>query len=765
MADTSALARACPMPPLVNDAADYFIDAAQRAVLFWDVLRQRGNQYIEHTEQTAPHVLSFGHELVMDGRELPRPVNYGMVRIIAPPGVETVPRKRPFVVVDPRAGHGPGIGGFKAESEIGVAIRAGHPCYFVGFLPAPVPGQTIEDVAMAEAAFLERVIALHPEAEGKPAVVGNCQAGWAVMMLAAIRAELFGPIIVAGSPLAYWEGVHGANPMRYTGGLLGGSWTAALASDLGNGTFDGACLVQNFENLNPANTLWTKQYNLYSKIDTEGPRYLEFEKWWGGHVLLTADEIQFIVDNLFVGNKLAAAEMVTRDGTRIDLRAIQSPVIVFCSKGDNITPPQQALRWILDLYEDADDIRMHGQTIVHAVHDSVGHLGIFVSGGVARKEHDEFASNIDLIDVLPPGLYEAVLQRKSGDDPHADLAHGDYIARFEPRSLDHIRALGGNSDEDDRRFTAVARLSETNAGLYRTFVGPWVRAFANDTLADATRRLHPLRLQYELFSDRNPLMRSVGELAATVKEQRSPASPDNAFIGAQARLSKQIVEMLDAWRDARDTLMEQAFHAIYGSPWVQALLGVRSSEEPPRHRHAKDPLYRLFVQLRIEELKARMADGDLRTAALRALLYVGMGGSSVDERGFAVVRQIRGEYDNAVSLAQFKQDLREQFFMLLVDEEHALSTLATLTRDGPARIPELLNLMQRVLTAKGPLEGERAKRFERVEGILRRAAADLLAEVTAEALRQDASAGERRTAKQPTRPGEHAVKRARASTL
>ena len=169
-----------------------------------------------------------------------------------------------------------------------------------------MPGQTIEDIARAEAVFLEKVIALHPDADGKPCVIGNCQAGWAVMMLAAIRPELFGPIIVAGSPLSYWAGVHGKNPMRYSGGLLGGSWLTAFASDLGHGKFDGAWLVQNFENQNPANTLWSKQYNLYSKIDTEAPRYLGFERWWGGHVNLNAEEIQFIVDELFVGNKLAS---------------------------------------------------------------------------------------------------------------------------------------------------------------------------------------------------------------------------------------------------------------------------------------------------------------------------------------------------------------------------------------------------------------------------------------------------------------------------
>ena len=264
-----------------QDAYAYWMDAWQRGVLFLDVLQQRSERQREHAAKIAPHVLKFGCEVVMDGRKLERPVNYVLVRVAPPAGVEIDTGKRPFVIVDPRAGHGPGIGGFKPQSEIGVVFKAGHPCYFIGFLPNPVPGQTIEDIVRAEAIFLERVIELHPDAEGKPAVIGNCQAGWAVMLVAAQRPELFGPIIVAGSPLSYWAGVHGENPMRYTGGLLGGSWLTAMTGDLGNGKFDGAWLVSNFENLNPANTLWSKQYNLYSKVDSEAPRYLEFEQWWG----------------------------------------------------------------------------------------------------------------------------------------------------------------------------------------------------------------------------------------------------------------------------------------------------------------------------------------------------------------------------------------------------------------------------------------------------------------------------------------------------
>jgi hypothetical protein len=151
----------------LGPVGEYITDAMQRTILFWDVMRQRSAQYYEQKAKAVPHVLSFDAEPVLDGRTFAKPVNYLLVRIRPPAGMPVDPRKRPFVVVDPRAGHGPGIGGFKADSELGVAMRAGHPAYFVGFTPEPMPGQTIEDIMHAEAVFLEKVIALHPEAEGK----------------------------------------------------------------------------------------------------------------------------------------------------------------------------------------------------------------------------------------------------------------------------------------------------------------------------------------------------------------------------------------------------------------------------------------------------------------------------------------------------------------------------------------------------------------------------------------------------------------------
>ncbi len=697
-------------------ALDYMVDAAQRTILFWDVMRQRGNAYREHLAETAPHVLEYQVELVMDGRKLDRPVNYCLVRIVPPKGIEVDPTRRPFVVVDPRAGHGPGIGGFKADSEIGVVLKAGHPCYFVGFLPDPMPGQTIEDIAHAEAAFLEKIISLHPKADGKPCVIGNCQAGWAIMMLAAIRPELFGPIIIAGSPLSYWAGVRGKNPMRYSGGLLGGSWLTALTSDLGCGKFDGAWLVQNFENQNPANTLWTKQYNLYANIDTEAPRYLGFERWWGGHVNLNAEEIQFIVDELFVGNNLAAGKIQTSDGTAIDLRNIRSPIVAFCSKGDNVTPPQQALGWILDLYEDVDEIRSFGQTIVYTIYETIGHLGIFVSAGVARKEHGEFSSNIDLIDVLPPGLYEAKFEAKNADTTNPDLVSGDWVMRCEARTLDDIRALGGNDPEDERRFATAARVSETNLALYRAFVQPLVRTFTSAPLAEWMRQMHPLRMQYEFFSDQNPLMASVRALAQMAHDNRKTVATENPFVAFQEQISQQIVASLNTMRDMTESISERVFLSIYGSPMLQAAVGVDPAAKRPLRKAPRNALHRQLQQARIAELKSNIAKGGLREALVRALLYVGMKRAAVDERGFEAVRRIRSAKIDmpTLPLSAFKTLVREQFYMLLIDPEAAVAALPSLVPAEPEKRRKMIALIREVLSSIGKLSDEEEERMRQV---------------------------------------------------
>lgn len=695
-----------------SDLGDYLVDVAQRNLLMLDVLRRRGDNYLQHMAMIAPHVLGFSFEPVMSGLSLPRPVNYWLVRIIPPEGVVTNEAARPFIVVDPRAGHGPGIGGMKPDSEIGAALAAGHPCYFIGFLPDPVPGQTIEDVGCAEAAFIEAVIKRHPDYPGKPCVIGNCQAGWAVLGLAAARPDLMGPIMAAGAPLAYWNGKDGLNPMRYSGGMLGGSWLASLTGDLGAGIFDGAYLVQNFEKLNPANTWWGKLYDVWSQVDTEAERFLSFEKWWGGHVLLNREEIEFIVEELFVGNKLTKGEVRLSSGKTIDLREVTSPIVVFCSWGDNITPPQQALGWITDLY--ASDLALIAaeQTIVYCIHPQAGHLGVFVSSSVAKKEHTELTENMDLIDILPPGLWEAVITPREPGQDYADLAAGNHVLRFEPRKLEDIRALGLNSAEDDRRFATVARLSEINADLYKTWLRPWVKAVANAPAAELSRRLNPLRSQFEAFSHNNPFLRGVPVLAEQVRRNRRPAAPGNPFLAWQQMASQNIAASLDLFRDIRDSATELLFKQVYGSPALQQALGVTDETARPVPADRERGVAELEAGL--AGLRQRVSEINANIAVLRAFMFVLAAGKSLDERIFAALRRLQKKHQSleGTTLWQFKAKVREQFFMLRFDRDEAVAAIErVLQKQAP---PISREEFHGILTAAGPLEGEALARYERV---------------------------------------------------
>jgi hypothetical protein len=313
----------------------------------------------------------------------------------------------------------------------------------------------------------------------------------------------------------------------------------------------------------------------------------------------------------------------TSDGVTVDLRNIRSPIVVFCSKGDNITPPQQALDWILDLYESVDEIRSFGQTIVYTIHESVGHLGIFVSGGVAKKQHEEFSSNIDLIDTLPPGLYEAVFERKTEDTANPDLVTGNWVMRCEMRTLEDIRALGGNDAEDERRFATAARVSEINLALYRAFVQPAIRAATSSPVAEWMQQMHPLRLQYELFSNANPFMAMVATMADHVRKGRKPVAASNPFIAMQENASRHAVAALDSWRDMTEMLAERTFLTIYGSPMLQAAAGIDETGKQPLRKASKNLMHQDLLQKRIAELKARIPAGGLREDACDDLRRLG----------------------------------------------------------------------------------------------------------------------------------------------
>jgi hypothetical protein len=541
--------------PSAADWQEYLTDLGQRSVLFWDTLRQRGDNSLAHERAGYPLLLKFDHQTLVDGMDLPRPVNYSLLQILPGPGQPVDSQQRPVIIIDPRGGHGAGIGGFKQDSVIGESLRAGHPTYFIAFSHAPAPGQTLADIVSAQARFIEVVSERHPHS-AKPVVIGNCQAGWALMGLAADRPELPGLIIVNGAPLSYWAGVNGRNPLRYTGGLLGGGWMARLGSDLGNDRFDGTWLVSNFENLDPANAWWGKYYHLFSEVDSEAPRFLDFERWWGSPTLLNGEEIEMIVDDLFIGNRLSGGP--GRKSNGLDLKRIEVPVVVFCSYGDNITSPQQALDWIADVYP--SDLALHsaGRTIVYLRHASIGHLGIFVSGEVARREHRQLLGAVETINALPAGLYEMLI-----DDLPQD-AQAPYSVRFESRRITDIHGDVAPQRDDDREFALVDRASAINNSLYDGFVRPWLRQLINEPTAQLLRKAHPFQQQQVLWSSANPALWWLAASAAQVSHDRQPASPDNPLLAWQGLFSKQVHDAMDGYRDVRDAAQELCFYGVYG---------------------------------------------------------------------------------------------------------------------------------------------------------------------------------------------------------
>jgi hypothetical protein len=194
--------------------------------------------------------------------------------------------------------------------------------------------------------------------------------------------------------------------------------------------------------------------------------------------------------------------------------------------------------------------------------------------------------------------------------------------------------------------------------------------------------------------------------------------PDNPGRVAEKAVSDAIEQALVAYGQHRDAVSERLFQAIYDSPVTQALTGVAAQAVPPRPRPGQTPDHRQFVALATEHLRARMAEGGLHEALLRALVWVRLSVGRADERSFTIIRRIRQAYrPRTLPLPEFKRIIREQFFMLVVDEERALATLPRLLPSDRAARAEAFALVRSVVEAAGEVREAEAERLAAVERI------------------------------------------------
>ena len=468
--------------------------------------------------------------------------------------------------------------------------------------------------------------------------------------------------------------------------------------------------MANFENLNPANTLWQKYYHVFANVDSEEDRFLNFEKWWGGFFFTTKNEIHTIVDGLFVGNKLERGEFVLEDGSEVDLRRNDNPVVVFASFGDNITPPQQAFNWIVKTYGTVEEIKRRGQVIVGIGHSKIGHLGIFVSAKIARKEHKEIIASFDMLHYLPPGLYEMRIK----EDPEEP---GEYLVSYTEKTMADILALYDGL-EDEQAFYPVMAISNANDTLYRMFWAPWIRLAVNDATAEILKPLHPLRVQRYLFSDLNPWMIPINMWASMIKkdDRRCQIREHNGFRKMETHASNAIFNALDAYRHIRDHFSEQWFKAIYESPWMRIFQPFVPADAVKK------------TEAHLEELRRRDADkwrkfmtvGKFPEAMIRIFFAVAFADKRINRDGYELMGKM---IENSTRLrdirdTELQRIARTQARILQTDTDAAIDALPELLSSRKDRKEAVAMLETGIEMLGRPLNPQEQVVADRISKIL-----------------------------------------------
>jgi tellurite resistance protein/pimeloyl-ACP methyl ester carboxylesterase len=689
---------------------EYAIDRSQRVSIIGNLLRKQSSLFFKDLKNNQPPVISFKYEIIMDGRKLDKPVNYALTKIIERRGdikrkkdaqekVEREKRslaerrnselahlassdesnKRPIIIIDPRSGSAPGIAGSKKNSEIGMALQAGHPVYYIIFFPKPEKGQTLEDVKNAEVKFIEEVRRLHPDAP-RPSVIGNSQAGWALAMLSAEEPDLAGPLILNGSPISYWAGVEGKHVMRYRTGIMGGSWFVSFLSDLGNGYFDGAHLVTGYEAVDPANTFFRQPYKLFSNVDKKHSSYLKFERWWNSYYMMTEEEINFIVNKLFIENSLEKGEVGFKDGKKIDLKDLKDPIVLFSSGADNISPPQQALNWVTKVWGSEEEIKKQDQVIIYLLHENIRHMGIFISDRIAVKEHKGIIESVDKVGYLSPGLYEMIIEK---NDPR--YTEKEYDIRFEERTFEDIKNLD-DSDNDELSFYPAVSVSWWNDRLYTRTLRPVVRTMVNRWNAPFLKMHHPQRTVRYIFSDMNPLMYFFKIWGHQAKKNRIQCSRENPFVVCEEKAVDFIGSCLDFQRDLRDSWQEYFFRQMYGNPFVRAMFPPN-----PGKKEQKD-VSSFQLSDRFKKFK-----GGFEEAVIRMMVSVALIDNVFSEKEINAIISAANTHPKLKNIPDraIKDLIREQSAVLNQDFKGAIESLSYLIQNHEERL-EAVEMMRMV---------------------------------------------------------------------
>jgi len=231
------------------------------------------------------------------------------------------------------------------------------------------------------------------------------------------------------------------------------------------------------------------------------------------------------------------------------------------------------------------------------------------------------------------------------------------------------------------------------------------------------RQLHPNRLRFSIFSDRNQLMLQIAPPAVMAREQRQPVSSDNPFLAFERQMSSWITSSLEAWGAARDAMEEGLFLTAYGSPVLRAGVGLGQVEEGAGRRVERDLVREADAARARAALEERFEVGEPVAAALRAICYVNEAEGNFDERQFAVLRRFHDAQPlkERRSFGELKEILKEQSLLVRLDGERAVAAIPKLIADQPEKGLSSLDVLHKVIDARDGLSEEGRRRLERVE--------------------------------------------------
>ena len=338
-------------------------------VLLLDTLNERGNIPLAQAAKEVPHVLTFEAELVLDGRTLEGRQLFS--RAHRPAGGRD---DRPPQAADRRRRPARRARSRHRRHEARQRNRRGaarRPPGLFRRLPAEAGRRADDRGRLPRRGGLSRGgrRSAIPRRKASRSSSRNCQAGWQIMMTAAVRPELAGVIMLAGTPLSYWAGVRGKNPMRYLGGTLGGTWLTALAGDLGAGHFRRREPDRQFRVPEPGQHLLDEALQRLFQGRYRGGALPRIRDLVGQP--RAAERGRDAVDRRQPVRRQQALRRRDPHLRRRPHRSAQHPVADRRASAPGATTSRRrSRRWTgsLDLYDDDSEIVANGQTIVYSLH-------------------------------------------------------------------------------------------------------------------------------------------------------------------------------------------------------------------------------------------------------------------------------------------------------------------------------------------------------------------------------------------------------------